>query len=227
MFLMPDRGIALAGRPPPTGRPPEHRHYGDHLRPQRLGPAGGRHRQLQRRPSVTLQPGQTLRRGRRRHPQPLRDGRHARPRQLHRHGDRRGGAERHPEHTRRARAEHRVARRRNASPPTRPFAQPGTPVDVSATLQVAVNEPRPLSAQYTVTNPTGTVVFTSPRRRCRSPRRARWSTVDLGSFPTTGLADGLYAIAVTVTDTSAQPLPAATGQGSLTIGLPVTRKPSR
>ena len=42
-----------------------------------------------------------------------------------------------------------------------PFTQPGTPVDVTATLQVAVNEPRSLSAQYTVTDPTGKVVFTS------------------------------------------------------------------
>ena len=46
--------------------------------------------------------------------------------------------------------------------------------------------------------------------------------MDLGTFDTTGFADGADTINVTVTDQSSQALPSATGKGSVTIGSPVT-----
>src|SRR4029077_17172433 len=42
------------------------------------------------------------------------------------------------------------------------------------------------------------------------------------SFPTTGLADGGYTITVTLTDTSGQPLPGGSGQGTALIGTPLS-----
>ena len=105
---------------------------------------------------------------------------------------------------------------------TPPYVQPGTPAAVSATLQVAVNESRSLAARYTVTDTNGNVVFTSTAVAVPVTAATSVVPVNLGSFPTTGLADGVYTITVTVTDTSAQPLPAASGRGSLTIGLPVS-----
>src|SRR5262249_25742067 len=48
------------------------------------------------------------------------------------------------------------------------------------------------------------------------------ATVDLGSFDTTGLALGRYTLTVTVTDTSGNPIPGATGQGTVFVGSPVS-----
>ncbi len=105
---------------------------------------------------------------------------------------------------------------------TPPFVQPGTTVDVAATFQVVVNEPRSLSAQYTVMNPAGTVIFTSAPTAVPVTASSSVVTADLEPFATTSLSDGLYTIDVTLTDLSPQPLQAATGQGSLTVGLPVS-----
>jgi uncharacterized membrane protein len=103
-----------------------------------------------------------------------------------------------------------------------PYVQAGTSVAVAAVLQVAVNEPRPLSASYTVTNPAGTAIYTSPVTIVPVTAASSALTVPLGSFATTGLADGLYGITIALTDTSAQPLPSATGTGSVIVGLPVS-----
>ena len=48
------------------------------------------------------------------------------------------------------------------------------------------------------------------------------TTVDLGNLDTTGFANGTDTITVTAVDQSSQPLPTATGQGSLIVGSPVT-----
>jgi hypothetical protein len=68
------------------------------------------------------------------------------------------------------------------------------------------------------------VVFTSPAKSVPVTAASSVVTVDLGSFSTTGLSNGLYSIAVTLTDTWSQSLPAASGKESLTIGLPVSAR---
>jgi uncharacterized membrane protein/sugar lactone lactonase YvrE len=106
--------------------------------------------------------------------------------------------------------------------PSPPFTNPGTPVDVTAKLFNSVNQQLQAQASYTVTGSGGNVVFTSTPVPLTISVQSALSTVDLGSFSTTGLALGDYAINVTITDSSGKPIPGATGQGSVLIGTPVT-----
>ena len=73
-----------------------------------------------------------------------------------------------------------------------------------------------------MTDPNGTVVFTSTSVALTLNVQTSLITVDLGSFATTALADGTYTINVTITDASGTPIPGATGQGSALIGTPVS-----
>ncbi len=107
----------------------------------------------------------------------------------------------------------------DASPP---FTEPGSPVDVTAKVLNAVNQQQQAQASYTVTGPTGSVVFTSTPVPLTLTVQTSLATVDLGSFSTTGLTDGSYAINVTVTDASGKPIPGGTGQGSVLVGTPLT-----
>jgi uncharacterized membrane protein len=106
----------------------------------------------------------------------------------------------------------------DASPP---FTNPGPTVDVKAHLLVSINQPEQLKASYTVSDPSGSTVFTSTPVTVTLTVQTTLDTVDLGSFPTTGLADGSYTIEVNLTDSSGQALPGGTGQGSVLIGTPV------
>jgi uncharacterized repeat protein (TIGR01451 family) len=108
----------------------------------------------------------------------------------------------------------------NASPA---FIAPGSgPVDITASVLDAVNEQQQALASYTVTDPTGNVVHTSPPVPLTLTVQTSLANADLGSFATTGLAPGSYTINVTVTDPSGNPLPGGTGQGSVLLGTPVT-----
>jgi len=103
-----------------------------------------------------------------------------------------------------------------------PFTDPGSPVDVTADVLNAVNQQQQAQAYYTVTDPNGNVVFTSTPVALTLTVQTSLATVDLGSFPTTGLVEGSYTINVTVTDTLGNPIPGGTGQGSVLVGTPVT-----
>lgn len=103
-----------------------------------------------------------------------------------------------------------------------PFTNAGGQVHVTAKIQSIVNEPTEVSVSYIVLDAAGNTVFTSPAPvTANLTINSVLTDVDLGNLNTTGFADGLHKIVVTVTDTSGQPLPTATGQGSLMIGLPV------
>jgi uncharacterized membrane protein/transglutaminase-like putative cysteine protease len=106
-----------------------------------------------------------------------------------------------------------------ASPP---FTNPGAPVSVTAKVLNAVNQQQTAQASFTVTDPAGQVLFSSSPVSFTLTVQAALATVDLGSFPTTGLALGSYVIQVSVTDVSGMPLPGGTGQGTVLIGTPVT-----
>jgi uncharacterized membrane protein len=107
----------------------------------------------------------------------------------------------------------------DASPP---FTDPGNPVDVSAKVLNAVNQEQQALASFTVSDAGGSVVFTSQRVPLTLTVQTSLVTVDLGRFDTTGLATGSYVISVTVTDSSGNPIPGATGEGRVLLGSPVT-----
>ncbi|MGA7497961.1 MAG: MBG domain-containing protein, partial [Isosphaeraceae bacterium] len=106
--------------------------------------------------------------------------------------------------------------------PSPSFTNPGGQVDVSASVLNVVGQQIQAQAFYTVTDPSGTVVFTSTPVALTLTTFVSLMTVDLGSFNTTGLANGSYLINVMVTDTAGNPLTGVAGQGSLLIGSPVT-----
>jgi uncharacterized membrane protein len=105
---------------------------------------------------------------------------------------------------------------------TPPFASAGRSVDVAARVLNAVNQAQQAQGSFTVTNSAGTVVFTSTQVPVSLGVQAQLSTVDLGNFDTTGLANGDYSINVTLTDSSGQPIPGASGMGTLLVGTPVS-----
>ena len=92
---------------------------------------------------------------------------------------------------------------------TPPFADPGTPIDVSAQLLNAVNEQRDVLVSYVVTAPGGNQVFASTPMPLTLTVQNSLATVDLGSFATTGFALGQYEVHVSVTDTNNVALPGA------------------
>lgn len=104
-----------------------------------------------------------------------------------------------------------------------PFTNAGGQVAVSAKIQSVVNEPHRVAVTYVVKNGAGTVVFASPTPVMADLTiTSGLTTVELGNLDTTGFAQGLDTIVVTVVDQSNQPLPSVTGRGSVSIGLPVT-----
>jgi uncharacterized repeat protein (TIGR01451 family) len=106
--------------------------------------------------------------------------------------------------------------------PNPTFTQPGGQVDVSAQILNAVNQQQQAEASFTVTSPSGNVVFTSQPVAVSLNVLTTLTRVDLGNYDTTNLADGEYAINVSIADSSGNPIPGATGQGSLLVGSPVT-----
>ncbi len=103
------------------------------------------------------------------------------------------------------------------------FTQPGGVVDVSARLLNAVNQQQQAEVSYTVTDPSDKVIFTSqPVTTTTLQVLTTLSTVDLGNLDTTGFALGDDTINVTVADASGNPIPGATGTGTLLIGTPVS-----
>ncbi len=103
-----------------------------------------------------------------------------------------------------------------------PFTNPGGQVDVSAEILDAVNRQQQAQVSYTVTDPNGNVVFTSQPVSTTLNVLSTLSSVDLGNFDTTSLADGEYTINVAIDDASGNPIPGATGHGTLLVGTPVT-----
>ncbi len=102
------------------------------------------------------------------------------------------------------------------------FTDPGGQVDVSAQVLNAVNRRQQAEVSYTVTDPQGTVVFTSQPVAITLDVLTTLTPVDLGNLDTTNFADGAYAINVTVSDSAGNPISGATGEGSLLVGSPVT-----
>ena len=106
--------------------------------------------------------------------------------------------------------------------PIPPYTTAGGKVDVSAVVQGIVNQPRAIAVSYQVTDVSGKVLFTSSPAKVNLDLATTTSTVDLGAFDSTGLANGEDMITVTAADQSSPPLPAVTGTASVNIGLPVT-----
>lgn len=103
-----------------------------------------------------------------------------------------------------------------------PFVDPGTPTSITTRLLNAVNQERQAQVSYSVKNPSGQVVFTSPPIPITLTVLTSLTTVELGELSTTGFSTGTHTLEVTVSDLAGQPIPGATGQGTLLIGSPVT-----
>ncbi|HTQ37661.1 MAG TPA: transglutaminase domain-containing protein [Pirellulales bacterium] len=110
--------------------------------------------------------------------------------------------------------------------PSPAFAQAGDMVDVKAGILNAVNQQQKAKVYFTVTDSGNNVLFTSTPVTTTLNVLTTLSTVDLGNLDTTGFAQGDDTITVTVTDTSGNPIPGATGTGTLLIGSPVTASES-
>ena len=75
---------------------------------------------------------------------------------------------------------------------------------------------------YTVTDANNNLLFTSKPVAATLNVLTTLSTIDLGNLDTTNFALGQDTITVTVADASGNPIPGATGTGTLLIGTPVT-----
>ena len=106
--------------------------------------------------------------------------------------------------------------------PDPPFTDPGTMVGVTTRLLNAVNRRQDALVSFEVFAPNGDSVFVSTPVNTELTVQTSLTTVDLGTFDTTGLALGNYRIVVTVTDALGVAIPGATGEGLLLIGSPVT-----
>lgn len=95
-----------------------------------------------------------------------------------------------------------------------PFADPGTPVAVAARILGTVNQPTAITATFTVTDPGGNTVFTSPPTPVDLTVTGGLITADLGSLDTAALSPGLHTVTVTLSS-------GATATATLLIGLPV------
>jgi uncharacterized membrane protein len=101
------------------------------------------------------------------------------------------------------------------------FTDPGGSVDVTARVLNAVNQSKQAQASYVVKDSGGNVIFTSTPVNFSLSVLTTLTTVDLGKLSTTGFTIGNDTIDVTITDASGQPIPGATGSGTLLIGSPV------
>ena len=106
--------------------------------------------------------------------------------------------------------------------PNPAFTDPGGQVDVSARILNAVNRQQQAEVSYTLTDAQGNVVFASQPVAITLDVLTTLTPVDLGNLDTTNLADGAYALNVTASDSAGNPIPGATGRGSLLVGSPVT-----
>ena len=102
------------------------------------------------------------------------------------------------------------------------FTDPGGLVDIKATILNAVNEQQEAEVSYTVTDPSGAILYTSPPVMTTLNVLTTLTTVDLGNLDTTGFALGQDTLTVKVTDASGNPIPGASGLGTLLVGTPVT-----
>jgi uncharacterized repeat protein (TIGR01451 family) len=116
-----------------------------------------------------------------------------------------------------------VAGQQNATggtPAPQSFAA-GETVDVTADILAGVLQPRQALASFTITNSSGTTVFTSTPVTIALGALPADHAVDLGTLSTNNLAAGEYSINVWVAETGGQAIAGATGTGTLLINSPV------
>ncbi len=95
-------------------------------------------------------------------------------------------------------------------------------VGVMADLLNAVNGQRDVNVAFTVDDPNGQEVFASAPVAAQLTVLTSSLTVDLGTFDTSGFAEGQYTIEVTVAETAGDPIPGANKTATLLIGSPIT-----
>lgn len=103
-----------------------------------------------------------------------------------------------------------------------PFTEPGGTVDVTARILNAVNTTETADVYFYVTNSADVTLYQSSYVTTTLEVLTTLTTVDLGSFVTTGFNDGIDTIHVVVTAVGGAALPGVNATGSLQIGSPVT-----
>ena len=100
------------------------------------------------------------------------------------------------------------------------FTDPGGQANVSARLLNAVNQTRQARVSYTVTNPAGTVVFTSVPQDVELTVLSSLSTIDLGVLNTTGFTLGDHITTSSRACFSRETTPSPRWQASISIPSP-------
>jgi uncharacterized membrane protein len=101
------------------------------------------------------------------------------------------------------------------------FTDPGGSVQVSADVLSAVNHEQTLQAGYSVTDAEGNAVLRSTPVTVTTSVTDTLTPIDLGRLDTTGFAEGQYRLLVSLSDADGTPVPGATEEGSLFVGLPL------
>ncbi|WP_395707308.1 transglutaminase domain-containing protein [Casimicrobium huifangae] len=104
--------------------------------------------------------------------------------------------------------------------PTPAYASAGGNFAPTVRLLSAVNEARTVGIRYVVRDRNNVLTYSSPRVDATFASGDGVRDVALGSFGTTGYADGVYRIDVTVYDALETPIPGATGSGNIVVGQP-------
>lgn len=104
---------------------------------------------------------------------------------------------------------------------TPPFTAAGGSVTVDVRVLNAVNATRDGTVALVVKDPAGQPVLTASRPLALT-LLSSLVTVSFGPIDTTGFALGAFTLEATVKDATGQPVPGATGTGTLLIGSPVT-----
>ena len=104
--------------------------------------------------------------------------------------------------------------------PTPAYANAGGSFTPTVRLLSAVNEARTVGIRYGVRDRNNVLTYSSPRVDTTFASGDGVRDVVLGSFGTTGYADGAYRIDVTLYDALETPIPGATGSGNIVVGQP-------
>lgn len=106
---------------------------------------------------------------------------------------------------------------------TPPFTDAGDTLDISARLLNAVNHEQQARASFIVRDSSGTQVgaASSPVDVTLTVQTSLL-TLPLGSFDTTGLANGSYSIVMSLVDMDGKSIPGGTGSTTFLVGSPLT-----
>jgi hypothetical protein len=100
------------------------------------------------------------------------------------------------------------------------YGNAGTSFTPTIRLLSAVNDARSVFLRYVVKNRSGTIAYLSNTATVTFVPGDNVQTIALQAFATAGYADGPYRVEVTAYDPAFDPIPGATGTGTIFVGQP-------